>query len=113
MTYQEINKMVGEVAAAIGGKHTYYQFPDGQAPAPPYAIFYFPGDDPMYADGGNYKKIEILYIELYFDHKDFRAEQVAEAVMAAHGMSWTRYESYIDSERMYQERYEMEVMLDG
>lgn len=113
MTYQEINHMVGDVAAAIGGRHTYYQFPVGQAPTPPYAIFYFPGDDPVYADGKNYKKIETLIIELYLPHKDFRAEQLAEAVMAKHGMSWARYESYIDDEQMYQERYEMEVMLDG
>ena len=65
----------------------------------------------MLADNSNYQKIEHLIVELYTDNKSFTAEAAVEQVLADHGMVWSRSEAQIDSERMYEVVYEMDVII--
>ena len=79
MTFEEIKTMVN----SVGLPCTYYQWPEKEAPAPPYLVFYYPGRDDDAADNINYGLITNLVIELYTDEKDFVSESAVETVLTA------------------------------
>lgn len=107
MTTQEVATMVAE----IGIPSAYYQFPDNTEQTTPFVCFFYSGDNDFKADDSNYQKIEHLIIELYTDNKNFALEQTVESVLASHGMAWTRDEEWIESERMLEVVYEMDVVI--
>ena len=107
MTTKEVKDMVAEV----GIPTTYYQFPEGTNQPCPYICFYYPNRDDMKADNKNYTKITALNIELYTDEKDFELEGKLEGILEAHGIVYTKDETYLDSERMYMVAYTMEVII--
>lgn len=107
MTTQEVATMV----AQIGIPNAYYQFSDKTAQPTPFCCFFYANDNDFKADDSNYQKIEHLIIELYTDDKDFALEQTVESVLASHGMVWTRDEEWIESERMLEVVYEMDVVI--
>lgn len=107
MTYAEIYEMI----ASAGIPTAYYQFPDNTGQQPPFICFYYPHNNDFIADSENYQKIAHLAVELYTDNKDFEKEAALEAVFASHGMVYTRDETHIDSERMYEVLYEMDVVI--
>ncbi len=109
MTYEQVNTMIEE----IGINYAYYQFPDGTEVAPPFLCFYYPERDDFYADDTNYVRIERLIIELYTKEKDFVSEEAIETVLTEHGIPYTRYESYIDTEQLIMNTYESEVIING
>lgn len=107
MTYQQVATMV----ASIGVPYAYYQFPEGTAVAPPFVCFYFEGSDDLYADDKNYQKIRPLTIELYTDNKDFSLEATVEDILSSNGLTYTRNESWIDSEKMNMVAYLTDVII--
>lgn len=107
MTYKEVKTLLSTTNLPV----VYYQWPEGQAPEPPYLIFYYPGDNDFIGDNSNYQKIRELTVELYTDQKDFALEEVVEGVLS--GMVYSRYETYIDDERMFLVTYEMEVIINA
>ena len=108
MTFQEVATMVGE----IGLPFSYYEFNDDTAVDPPFICFYYPEDFDLKADGSNYQKIESLIIELYTDNKDFENEAAVESVLRAHGLSWSRVETYIDSEKLYMVTFNTSIIIE-
>lgn len=109
MRYQDIKTMLAE----SGLPATYYSWPEKQVPALPYLVWYFPGSDNFAADDKVYKRILTLNIELYTENKSFDTEGTVEAVLDDAGMVWDKVETFIDSEKMYQVLYTMEVLIDG
>ena len=108
MTYKQIDTMVG----LMGLPYAYYQFPEtGQQP--PFICWYLEGIDDVYADNANYQRIVNLTIEFYSDEKDFTNEAAIESQLTLSGLTYTKTETYIDSERMHQTVYEMEVLING
>lgn len=107
MTYKQIAQMVAE----IGVPYAYYEFTKDTAVAPPFVCFFYPIDSDMYADGENYTNIKHLTIEVYTDAKDFALEKTVENVLRSHGFTWTRSETRIDTERMYEVIYETDVVI--
>lgn len=107
MTYKEIKTLLSTTNLPV----VYYQWPEGQAPEPPYLVFYYPGDNDFIGDNSNYQKIRELTVELYTDQKDFTLEETVEGVLS--GMVYSRYETYIDDERMFLVTYEMEVIINA
>lgn len=107
MTFTDVADMIEE----IGLPFSYYQFNDGTGVAPPFICFFYGGSNDLYADDSNYQKIETVYIELYSDQKDFTLEESVETVLKSHGLTWTREETWIDSERMYEVVFTMEVVI--
>ena len=107
MTYKEIKTLLSTTNLPV----VYYQWPEGQAPEPPYLIFYYPGDNDFVGDNSNYQKIRELTVELYTDQKDFALEETVEGVLS--GMVYSRYETYIDDERLFLVTYEMEVIINA
>lgn len=107
MTFSEVKDMI----ESIGLPFSYYQFNDDTAVAPPFICFFYGGSEDLYADDSNYQKIERLYIELYADQKNFALESSVETVLNAHGMAWGRDEEWIESERLYEVVYTMDVVI--
>ena len=108
MTYKQINTMVG----LMGLPYAYYQFPEtGQKP--PFICWFLEGIDDVYADNANYQRIVNLTIEFYSDEKDFTNEAAIESQLTLSGLTYTKTETYIDSEKMHQTVYEMEVLING
>lgn len=109
MTYKELADMI----EGIGLPFAYYQFPEGTEQAPPFVVFFYSQIDDLYADESNYQRIVTLNIELYTAEKDFVSEAAVEAVLAENDLTYYKEENYIDSEKLYQIAYEMEVIITG
>ena len=109
MTTKEVATMI----ASMGLDYAYYQFDEGCGQQPPFIVFYYPNNTDFIADNSNYVKKCPLVIELYTDNTDFATEATVEGVLASNGFVYSREEAYIDSERMYEVRYQTEVILNG
>lgn len=105
-------KDVKRMLAATKLPATYYSWPEKKAPALPYLVWYFPGSDNFAADNKVYQRILTLNIELYTENKSFATEDAVEAVLNDFGMVWDKVETFIESERMYQVLYTMEVFIN-
>ena len=109
MTLQQVNLMV----ESMGLPCSYYEFPEGTAQAPPFICFFYGPSDDLYADNSNYQGIRQLNIELYTRNKDFALEKTIEDTLNLNGLTFYREESFIDTEKIWQIAYEMEVMING
>lgn len=109
MTYKEVASMV----ESFGLPYAYYQFPEGTAQPTPFVVFFFKNSTDLYAENSNYQHKEVLNIELYTSEKDFDIEAVIEEFINDYGLTYYKEENYIDSEKMWQTAYEMEVLING
>lgn len=87
----------------------YRAFPERQAPPLPFICFQETGSHNTGADGIVWHSAKRIDVELYTDHKDPEAEEKLETALTAAGIYFESYETYIDSEKMYQITYEIEV----
>lgn len=119
MTFKQVYDAlkVIEVSTGVYLPMAYYQFPDDDpanpAPAPPFAVYYYTGDNDLKADDKNYQKIRALTVELYTDNKDFDLENTVETALTAAGFVYSKSETYIDTEKLYMVSYYMEVIING
>ena len=107
MTYQEVAQMI----AGIGLPFAYDHFDKENAVDPPFLCFYFEGSDDLAADNINYQRIRPLTLELYTDNKDFSLEETVEAALNGAGLVFSRSETYIDSERMYEVTFSTSIII--
>ena len=105
MTYEEIAEMMQE----IGLPFAYHHFAEGESPNPPFLLFLSPGEHTFGADDLMYISFKKLDIELYTDEKSPEAEQRVEEILTQYGIFYTKNEIFIESERLYEVIYEMEV----
>lgn len=107
MTYQEVAALL----ASIGLPTAYDHFEVGNAADPPFICFYFEGSDDLAADNTNFQRIRPLTVELYTDNKDFALEERVEAALNGAGLVFSRSETYIDSERMYEVVFTTDIII--
>lgn len=107
MTYQEAAALL----ASIGLPTAYDHFEVGNAADPPFICFYFEGSDDLAADNTNFQRIRPLTVELYTDNKDFALEERVEAALNGAGLVFSRSETYIDGERMYEVVYTTDIII--
>lgn len=105
MSHEEVLKMVGEMRLPFAYDH----FNEGESPEPPFLVFLYPKSDNFPADGIAYYKINQLDIELYTDLKQPELEETIEAVLLKYGIFYGKSEVWIESEKLYEVLYEMEV----
>lgn len=103
-----MNKILAVLQAA-GIPFAYDHFAEGEAMDPPFICYLLPGSDNFAADGKVYHKISRVNIELYTDKKDLNAEQKVEDALDAASIFYAKSEVWIDSEKLYEVLYEMEV----
>ncbi|WP_395013589.1 hypothetical protein [Robinsoniella peoriensis] len=87
----------------------YDHFVEGQSPEPPFCVFLYPGARNFSADGLPYFKVNRLHLELYTDLKSVELEEQVETVLERHGIFYGKSEVWVESERLYEVLYEMEV----
>lgn len=109
MTLEQVKDMV----ESIGLPYAYFQFTDDSAQAPPFICFFYVNSDDLYADDSNYQDIRRLNIELYTAFKDFETEKLVEDTLKENGFSYYREENFIETEKIWQIAYEMEVLING
>ncbi len=105
MSHEEVLKMMEETGLPFAYDH----FVEGEAPEPPFAVFLYPKTANFAADGIAYFKSNQLDIELYTDLKQPELEETIEAVLLKHGIFYGKSEVWIESEKLYEVLYEMEV----
>mgnify|MGYP007012484715 CR=1 FL=1 len=108
MTHKEIATMI----SGMGLPYTYDSFPNNIAPKAPYIVFNFPQNDDFAADNINYVSIDTLNIELYTAEKDFTTEAAVEAVLTANGLFYSKTETYIRQENLFQIKYVSDVITE-
>lgn len=79
-------------------------------PSVPFITYTTPDTDNFLADNMAYVKIINVDIELYTNKKDLEAEQRIEALLDAAEIPWDAYQTYIDSEKLFQKVYEIGVI---
>ena len=107
MTTQEVFSMLSGINIPVA----YYQFPDDTVKAPPFICFFYSDSNDVFADNTNYQKVERLVVELYTDNKDFSLESQVETALNNKELVYTRDETYLDSERMYEVIYTTDVVI--
>ncbi len=105
MSYEEIAEMMQE----IGLPFAYHHYAEGESPKPPFLLFLSPGENTFGADNLMYFSFKRLNIELYTNVKSPETEQRVEDVLIQREIYYTKAETWIESERLYEVLYEMEV----
>ena len=121
MTYKEVYQAISSITVTTTTTDTvpvaYRMFPEDDpnnpAPPPPFITYYYPESNDLMADDRNYAAIRGLNIELYCDSKNFSLEQAVEDKLIASGLAFTKYEDYIESEKLYMTTFETEVLING
>ena len=93
----------------IGIPFAYDHFAEGESPEPPFICYLLPGSDNFAADGQVYFRISEVRVELYTDRKDPETEAKVEAVLDAAGIFYNKSEVWIQSEKLYEVLYSMEI----
>lgn len=93
------------ILAATGIPVAYRFF--GERQAPPFLCYYLYNTENVGADGGVYYEVSNVRIELYTELKNQELEKVVEAALT--GFFYNKSETYINSEKIYQIIYEIEV----
>ena len=96
---------------SIGLHYAYYQFDEDTAQAPPFVVFFFSTSNDLYADQTNYQRIDSLSIEFYSSEVDFDTEETIETILNDAGLTFYKEQSFIESERIWQTAYDMEIVL--
>lgn len=104
---------VKEILETTGIPVAYLAFMNETAQPCPFICYFYAGDNDFLADNSNYASINRLIVELYTDYKDFSLEKTVEETLNAAGLVFSREESYISTEQMFQIVYESEVIING
>ena len=94
---------------SLGYPVAYSHFAEGNGPDPPYITYYYPGTNNFSADGIVYQEINEIDIELYSTEKDLEAEKKIADWLTENGLFYEKLEYYIESEKMIQVIFEIEI----
>ena len=87
----------------------YDHFAEGESPEPPFICYLLQGSDNFAADGQVYFRISEVRVELYTDRKAPDVEAKVEAALDAAGIFYNKSEVWIQSEKLYEVLYSMEI----
>jgi hypothetical protein len=79
-------------------------------PEPPYIVYFRLNDDNISSDAKVHGKFKNYQVELYTSIKDLAAERKLEAVLNEIDTEYETFETYIESERLYQVVYQITVI---
>ena len=87
----------------------YWSFPEGEAPAMPYLVYFEESSDNFGADNRVYFHRKRVAVELMTKTKDPYAEGAVEAALDAADIYWEKTETHLDDEDAYEVIYNLEV----
>ena len=105
MTKADVPVMLKEMKLPFAYDH----FAEGEIVEPPFLVYLYPRAANFSADGIAYFKKDRMYIELYTDKKNIQLEEKVEAVLDKYGLFYSKSETWISSEKLYEVLYETEV----
>ena len=101
MTLEELYKTLQQLNLPIAYSHF-------KSPLePPYLVYLVEDTQNFGADNKVYHQIENLVIELYTVRKDIILEKRLEALLNEKELYYEKVETYIESEKLYEVRYEL------
>lgn len=107
-------KEVADILATCNLPLAYRAFPIGNAPNPPYLLYFYENNDDVMADNTNYVNIVNLVVELYTSgEREFITEATVEGVLNTNHLTHSKMEEYNDDMNLYRITYEMEVVING
>lgn len=106
-------KDVADALASTGYPVTYFQWPEKKVPPLPYICYYYLYMNPEVADDTHHAQIYTLNVELYTKDKDFAVESQVDQILLSAGFVFTKEETFLDDENMYEILYTMEVAING
>ena len=109
MTFEE----VADTLALTGYPVTYLMWQENTVPELPYICYHFTDMAPETADDTHHANIYSLNVELYTKKKNFTVESTVENVLLNAGMVFTKEETFLSDENMYEVLYMMEVIING
>lgn len=80
------------------------------SPTPPFICYLFVASRDLMADDSNYQGIGEYHVELYTETKSATAEAAVEHELADLGLCWSKSETYIDTEDLYQILYAVSIV---
>lgn len=105
MTLEELTKLID----STGIPTTYRAFEEGKSPGLPFICILDAGTNNFFADGCVYQEIHDVNVELYTKKKDLYLENTVKKVLNDNEISWQQTEVYIDSEKCYENIFNLEV----
>lgn len=102
-------EQVKTILSGTGLPVAYYQFPEGQAPALPWIVYYEASSNNFAADGIAYAEIKHIVVELYSRYKEPQTEAALQTALTGAGLFWQKNETWLQDELCYMITYDMEV----
>ena len=104
--------MIAAIATTCGCEYAYHHFTTPTTP--PFILFKYPDREDEYADNSNYQKIQPVDILYCADFADIAAENTIEGYLDAMPCTYRKLgPDYIDSEKLFQTTFEIQVLLTG
>ena len=103
-------EMIEAALKKLGLPYAYRQFTEEEAVPPPFLVWHFDSSNNFSADDKVYSKIYELNIEIYTEKKDFDLESAVEEMLDDLGLFWQKEEEWIESEKLFEVLYYMEVI---
>lgn len=88
----------------------FVETPNTPLPKPPFITYQFSYSNDMMADNYNYTEISNFQIELYTLFKDLTAEQRLKDKLKELQMPYSKVETRLEEEKMYQVIYEIQLI---
>lgn len=104
-----MRERIEQILEEIGIEYRYHHFEEAEAIPPPFICWITSGTANTAADGKTYVQAQNIDIELYCDERDFELEAKIECVLDKHEIFWNKEDVYIESEKMYETIYGVEV----
>ena len=89
--------------------HHWNKAPNSEPPPIPFGVFVFVGSNNLIADSGVYHKGHRVRAEIYTEIHNPETISAFEAVLDSAEIPYQSDETYIDSEKMFLNTYELEV----
>jgi len=109
VTLQELYTALKAIGYPVAYSH-FVDTPQSPAPAPPFITYREAYSSDVMADNINYVGVSNIQIELYTDRKDPVAEAAGQSKLKELGLPYSKIETYIEDERLFQVIYEAQLI---
>ena len=114
MTYPEFANKIEQLANSLDCEYAYHHFPKSKSiPKLPWIVFDFPNSRNRFADNENYVERTVFTVDFYCETKDFEREAAIGNALKSFGLTYEKFEDWIDEENFYKISYEGEVIING
>jgi len=101
MTLEEFYTMLKATGLPVAYSHF------NETVEPPFIAYLVDGSSNFFADNKVYQKFDGVRVELYTTKKDLLSEGKLESVLDANEIPYETFETFIQSENLYQKTYEV------